>query len=73
MHITLRELKLTRAALDESVISNDVLSQCPVIKPITFELDIKLARLCFFIILISFGKNKCYNNNIQIFLLFYNS
>jgi hypothetical protein len=45
MHITLRELKLTRAALDESVISNDVLSQCPVIKPITFELDIKLARI----------------------------
>jgi hypothetical protein len=47
MHITLRELKLTRAALDESVISNDVLSQCPVIKPITFELDIKLARIIF--------------------------
>ena len=41
MHFTLRELKLTRAAIDPAVTCNDILSQCPVIKPITFELHIR--------------------------------
>jgi hypothetical protein len=42
MHFTLRELKLTRASIEESVLSNEVLSQCPIVSPITFELHIKL-------------------------------
>ena len=41
MHFTLRELKLTRASVNGSVMSNDIFSQCPIVKPITFELHIR--------------------------------
>ena len=41
MHFTLSNLKLNRAKIDEDVKSNKIMAQCPIIKPITFELDIK--------------------------------
>ncbi len=41
MHFTLSNLKLNRAKIDEDVMSNKIVAQCPIIKPITFELDIK--------------------------------
>ena len=41
MHFDLRDLKLNRVKIDEAVDSNKVIATCPIIDPITFELDIK--------------------------------
>jgi vacuolar protein sorting-associated protein 13A/C len=41
MHFSLKNLLLQRAKISEVVTSNDILACCPIIKPITFELDVK--------------------------------
>ena len=41
MHFNLRNLKLNRVKIDEAVDSNQVIATCPIIDPITFELEIK--------------------------------
>jgi hypothetical protein len=41
MHFTLRNLELTRVAIDPDVSSNKILSRCPIVKPITFELTFR--------------------------------
>ncbi len=41
MHILLENLQLYRAKIHEEVDNNDVLASCPIVHPITFELDVK--------------------------------
>ena len=41
MHFNLRFLQLNRVKVEDAVDSNDVIASCPIIDPITFELEIK--------------------------------